>query len=213
LPRFGIAASAGTLGFGVQAATAVLHRANLRVGFNFFNYNLPTFNKDGVQYTGSLNLRSFEALFDYYLVWGIHISPGALLYNGNKVDATALIPNGDTFTLGGTSYTAQGNITGTGDLPLNRTAPMVLLGFGNLLPRSHRHLTFNFDVGAVFQQAPKVGISLVGTACPTSGGSCVNVATDPTVQSNIQLEEAKINKNLTFFRYYPVLSMSVGWKF
>jgi hypothetical protein len=213
LPRFGIAASAGTLGFGVQAATAVLRRANVRVGFNFFNYNLPTFNKDGAKYTGSLNLRSFEAEFDYYLVWGIHISPGALLYDGNTVDATAFIPGGSTFTLGSTSYTAQGNITGTGTLPLNRTSPLVKLGFGNLLPRSHRHLTYNFDLGAVFQKPPQVGISLVGTACPSGGGSCVNVATDPTVQTNIRAEEAKMNQNLKFFRYYPILSMSIGWKF
>src|SRR5579864_4926191 len=166
LPHLGVAFSMGTLGFGVQAATAVLHRANVRVGFNFFNYNLPTFNKDGAKYTGSLNLRSFEAEFDYYLIGGIHISPGGLLYDGNKVQANASIPNGDSFTLGGTQYTAQGNITGTGNLPLNRASPFLKLGFGNLLPRNHRHLTFNFDIGAVFQEAPKVGISLVGLACP-----------------------------------------------
>jgi hypothetical protein len=216
LPRLGVAFSMGTLGFGGQAATAVLRRANVRVGFNYFNYNFPTFNKDGASYKGAINLRSFEAEFDYYLFGGFHVSPGALLYNGNKVDAAALIPNGQTFTLGGTQYTASGNITGTGILPLNRTAPMVKIGFGNLLPRSHRHFTFNFDIGAVFQEAPKVGISLVGLACPGSSSSCatpVNVATDPTVQANIASEEAKVNKNLKFFRYYPILSTSIGWKF
>ncbi|HEV2489295.1 MAG TPA: hypothetical protein VGT03_05780 [Candidatus Acidoferrales bacterium] len=216
LPHLGVAFSMGTLGFGVQAATAVLHRANVRVGFNFFNYNLPTFNKDGAKYTGSLNLRSFEAEFDYYLVWGIHISPGGLLYDGNKVAAKASIPNGNTFTLGGQQYAAQGDITGTGSLPLNRASPFVKLGFGNLLPRNHRHFTFNFDIGAVFQKPPQVGISLVGFACPGSSNTCsspVNVATDPTVQTNIAAEEAKVNKNLKFFRYYPIISTSIGWKF
>jgi hypothetical protein len=216
LPRLGVAFSAGTLGFGVQAATAVLHRANVRVGFNFFNYNLPTFNKDGTKYTGSLDLRSFEAEFDYYLVWGIHISPGGLLYDGNKVQANASIPNGNTFTLGGVQYAAQGDITGTGNLPLNRASPFLKIGFGNLLPRNHRHLTFNFDMGAVFQKPPQVGMSLVGLACQGSSNTCstpVNVATDPTVLANIASEEAKINKNLKFFRYYPIISMSIGWKF
>lgn len=215
LPRFGVQFTSGTLGFGGQAATAVLHRANVRVGFNYFTYNFPHFGKDGATYTGSLNLRSFEAEFDYYLLWGIHLSPGGLLYNGNKIDATANMPGGTTFTLGGTSYTsdAADPVHGTGTLPFNRAAPMVKLGFGNLLPRSRRHFTYNFDIGAVFQQAPKVALSLAGTACPSGGGSCVNAATDPTVQANIASEEAKINKDLKFFRYYPIISFGFGWKF
>lgn len=215
LPRFGVQFTSGTLGFGGQAATAVLHRANVRVGFNYFTYNFPHFGKDGATYTGSLNLRSFEAEFDYYLLWGIHISPGGLLYNGNKISASANMPGGTTFTLGGTSYTsdAADPVHGTGALPLNRAAPMVKLGFGNLLPRSRRHFTYNFDIGAVFQQAPKVTLSLAGTACPSGGGACVNAATDPTVQTNIASEEAKINKDLKFFRYYPVISFGFGWKF
>lgn len=212
LPRFGVQFTSGTLGFGGQAATAVLHRANVRVGFNYFTYNFPHFGKDGATYTGSLNLRSFEAEFDYYLIWGIHISPGGLLYNGNKVDATALIPNGNTFTLGGTQYRAQGNITGTGDLPLNRAAPMVKLGFGNLLPRSRRHFTYNFDIGAVFQEAPKIAVNLAGTACNTTTNQCF-ATTSSTVQADIALEEAKINKDLKFFRYYPIISFGFGWKF
>ncbi|HEV2298909.1 MAG TPA: hypothetical protein VGR72_10365 [Candidatus Acidoferrales bacterium] len=186
------------------------------MGFNYFSYTLPTFNKDNASYKGSLNLRSFQADFDYYLFGGFHVSPGGLLYNGNKVDATAFIPNGQSFTLGGTQYTADGNITGTGTLPLNRAAPTVKIGFGNLLPRSRRHFTFNFDLGAVFQQAPKVGVSLVGLACPGSTSPCatpLNVATDPTVQTNIASEEAKINKDLKFFRYYPIISFGFGWKF
>lgn len=216
LPRLGIQFTTGFLGFGGQVATSVFRRANVRVGFNYFSYTLPTFHKDNASYKGSLNLRSFQADFDYYLFWGFHISPGGLLYNGNKVDATASIPNGQSFTLGGTQYTADGDITGTGDLPLNRAAPTLKIGFGNLLPRNRRHLTFNFDIGTVFQQAPKVGIALVGLACPGSTSPCaspVNVATDPTVQTNIASEEAKINKDLNVFKYYPIISFGIGWKF
>lgn len=215
LPRFGVAFMASTLGFGGQAATAVLHRANVRVGFNYFSYNLPTFTKDGASYTGSLNLRSFEANFDYYLFWGFHVSPGVLLYNRNKVSATASIPGGNTFTLGGISYTSDpaDPVHDTGVLPLDKAAPTLEIGIGNLLPRSRRHLTFNFDFGVVFQQSPKVAISLAGTACPTAGGPCANAATDPNVQANIQTEEAKINKNLKVFQFYPIVSMEIGWKF
>lgn len=216
LPRFGVQFTTGFLGFGGQAATSVFRRANVRVGFNYFSYTLPTFHKDNASYKGSLNLRSFQADFDYYLFGGFHISPGGLLYNGNKVDATASIPDGQSFTLGGTQYTADGDITGKGALPLNRAAPTVKIGFGNLLPRNRRHLTFNFDIGTVFQQAPKVGIALVGLACPGSISPCaspVNVANDPTVQTNITSEEAKINKDLKVFKYYPIISFGIGWKF
>src|ERR1039458_10660394 len=39
LPRFGIQVSAGTLGAGIQAATAVTRRSNVRFGVSYFSYS------------------------------------------------------------------------------------------------------------------------------------------------------------------------------
>jgi hypothetical protein len=90
---------------------------------------------------------------------------------------------------------------------------MVLLGFGNLLPRSGRHFTANFDFGVALQGSPKAALHLNGGACDSRGLNCLNIATDPTVQANIQAEQIKLNKDLKPFKYYPVISLGFGWSF
>src|SRR5579864_1056742 len=77
LPRFGMGVKLSTLGAGIEAATAVTRRSNIRGGFNAFSYGTD-FTKDGVNYSGDLRLRSAEVLYDQYLVGGLHVSPGVL---------------------------------------------------------------------------------------------------------------------------------------
>ncbi|HEY4084338.1 MAG TPA: hypothetical protein VGM43_00305 [Bryobacteraceae bacterium] len=215
-PQVGVGVAVGTLGIGPQAAVSITKLSNIRGGANFFNYD-DDFTKDGVNYNGSLKLRSFQVTWDQYLphLGGLHISPGALLYNGNSGHATAQVPGGNSFTLGNATY-YSGNtnpVTGTGDITFNKAAPMILFGFGNLVPRSNRHFGVNLDLGVVFQGAPNAKLNLAGTAClNTAQTACLN-ASDPTVQANVLAEQDKINKDLDPFRYYPIVSLSFSYKF
>ena len=68
LPRFGIGVNAGTLGAGIQAATAVTRKSNVRFGFNYFTYSgSTTSSKDNITFNGKLKLESAEILFDQYI--------------------------------------------------------------------------------------------------------------------------------------------------
>lgn len=214
LPRIGVAVGIGTLGVTIQGATAITPRSNLRLGFNVFNFS-DNFDKDGISYDGTLDLRSVEVLYDQYLFGGLHISPGLMLYNGNKLGLAESVPGGQSFTLGGVTYFSNSSnpVNGTGGITMRKAAPMILIGFGNLLPRSSRRFTLNFDIGAVFQGQPKASLNLTGTACTAPGSGCVNAATDPGIQSNIQSEQNKLNKSVSFFKYYPVISLTFGYKF
>src|SRR5438309_2313565 len=102
VPHFALGVAASSLGVSVQAATGVSSHSNLRGGFNFFNYD-NDLNRDGVTYKGHLELRSVQVTYDYFF-GPFHISPGALIYNGNRGDATAVVPGGRSFTLGGTTF-------------------------------------------------------------------------------------------------------------
>jgi hypothetical protein len=215
LPRIGVGVKISTLGIGIEAATAVTQRSNLRGGFNFFNYN-DAADQDGIRYDASLTLRSVQVTYDQYILGGFHVSPGLLVYNGSSVQASASVPAGRSFSLADVRYFSnQANpITGNATLKVRRAAPMVLLGFGNLLPRSQRHFGVNVDFGVVFQGSPDVSLNLTGSACvvnPTAG--CVNAATDPIVQSNIQREQDKTRDDLQPLKYYPVVSVGLSWKF
>jgi hypothetical protein len=205
LPRFGVGVKVSTLGLGIEAATAVTSRSNVRAGFNAFSYS-DDFSKDGISYTGTLTLRSFEVLYDQYIVGGFHVSPGLLVYNGNKGDAGASVPGGGLFTLGGTTFISGRNdpVTGNGTLDLRKVAPMILVGFGNLLPRSDRHFAVNFEFGVAFQGTPSVKLNLRGS----------NLDTNPDIQSRIQAEQTKIvNDSSALLRFYPVISLGFGYKF
>jgi len=121
----GIGVKAGLLGVGVEVATPLSYHVNIRGGGNFMSYS-DTLTSDGISYNAALRFRSAEASVDWF-PWakGFHISPGALLYNGNQITAGASVPAGKTFTLDGTTYTSSATdpVTGTGAVTMNKTAP------------------------------------------------------------------------------------------
>jgi len=209
----GVGVKVSTLGIGGEVAIAVSHRSNVRFGFNAFSYG-HSFDKDGVTYKGNLDLRSAQATYDLFLLKGFHVSPGVLFYNGNKVSANASVPGGQTFTLSNTNYVSDpaDPITGTAKLSVYKAAPMLLLGIGNLVPRSG-HFSVSFEIGAAYQGPPRVTLNLSGSACDSTGLFCRSISSDPTIQSNIAAEQAKLNKSASPYKFYPVLSFGVGYRF
>lgn len=212
--RIGVGAKISLLGIGGEAAVAVSRRINVRGGFNFFNYS-QGFNADGIDYAGQLAFRSGEAHLDFFPFAGaFHLSPGLLFYNDNHIAATATVAPGQQFTLGGVSYTssAADPVTGTGRIGFNKVAPSFLIGFGNLIPRNRRRFSLSTEFGVAYAGAPEASLNLQGTAC-AFGGACVNTATDPTVQSNVQSEVAKVNKAVSAFKIYPLASVGFAVNF
>jgi hypothetical protein len=214
-PQFGVVLKASTLGVGGDVGMSITRLANVRVGFNGLNFS-KTFSADGIHYDGTLQFRSAETLVDFTPLgdW-FHVSPGLLFYNANKITATGTVPGGRNFDLGGVSFRSSpaNPIHGTGRLTVNKTAPMVMFGFGNPIPHHHRFTIFH-DFGIVFQGQPKTTLNLAGTACdPATGLACVNAATSPIVQTQVQAEQTKINKDTSIVKFYPVATLGIGIRF
>jgi hypothetical protein len=214
LPRFGIGVKVGTLGIGVDVATALASWINLRAGFNAFTYD-TNFNKDGTSYNASLKLRSVDAKLDVLLLGGFRVSPGLLLYNDNNISASAAVPRGNSFTLGGVTYysDASSPVGGTAALTLNKVSPTFAIGFGNMLPRSSRHFSVTMDLGVVFEGSPQFALGLTGVACtPTPSTNCTSV-NNAVIQANVANEQTKVSNDLKAFKYYPEVAIGFGWKF
>lgn len=212
--KVGVALKMSSLGAGFEMGTSVAQKLNIRGGFNAFSYSRG-FGKDGIQYSGSLDLRSADLLLDWFpFGGGFHLSPGALIYNGNAAHANASVPAGQSFTLGGTTYQSDTTnpVTGKGNLDFVKAAPMILFGWGNLAPR-HRHFVFSIETGVVFQGTPRAKLALAGTACQVGGTGCVDAATDPGVQSSVLAEQTKLNNSLSPIKYYPIISIGTGYRF
>lgn len=214
--KIGVGLKLSTLGPGAEVALPIGNKLNVRGGVNFFEYT-RNFSKDGVQYAGNLYFRSGEANVDWFPIGHqLHLSPGLIFYNGNKVQAVAAVPGGQNFTLNNTTYQSEAAdpVKGIGQLDFTKVAPTFRVGFGNLVPRNSKHLSILAEVGIAYTGTPRTALSFTGTACTTSGPpACVPMATDPTVQANVQAEQNKINKDLTLFKFYPLISFGVGYKF
>ena len=212
--RIGVGVKFSSLGAGAEVAVSITSHSNVRGGFNIFRYS-ENFTKDSIPYRGQVVFQSIEALYDWFpFGGGFHLSPGVLAYNGNQVKANAFIAGGRTFTLGGTSYMSDpaNPILGSGKTNFYTVAPMFVVGYGNLVPRSGKHFSIPVEVGFVFQGSPNVSLNLTGNVCNPTGGACRSVS-DPAVQSQVQAEQKKINNDISWLQVYPIVSVGLAFKF
>jgi hypothetical protein len=214
--RVGAAVKFSTYGGGGEVAVSVTHRTNVRAGFNVISYSRG-FDKDGIHYSGQVDLKTFEAHYDIF-PWAksFRVSGGVLVYAADPVTATASVPGNQSFTLGGvTYYSDPANPTrSAGKIVFNRAAPTVTFGFGNIVPRSKsKHFSVPVEFGIAFHGSPKTTLAVGGSVCDAPGGNCRSVASDPNVQSNVIAQQNKIDNDLSFFKVYPIFSVGFGYKF
>jgi hypothetical protein len=228
VPRLGAGAKISSLGIGFEAATGVTPQSNVRGGFNFFTYDRG-FTQDGISYNADLRLRSIEVHYDWFFGHGFHVSPGLLIYNNNRAEGNAAVPGGQSFTLGNHSYISDPSnpVRGTAEVDFSqkKVSPMLTMGTGNILRRTGRRLSINFEGGVVFESSPQAVLNLTGSACASLGGTgapiiCQPVSSTPQIQADIQSEQNKINSGAppydtiqSVLKFYPVISIGVGWRF
>jgi hypothetical protein len=212
--RFGLAFTTSTLGLGADVAFRIVQPVNLRIGFSTFKYGQDGF-QDGVSYHGMLKLQSMRAMADFYpFGQGFHVSPGLLFHNVNHVTASAAPPTGKVLTTGNETYISdpQNPIVGSAKSLVHSVAPMLMVGFGNLLPKKS-HFAYSLDAGVVYQGSPKSTFNLAGGACDPTGQFCADIATDTTIQGQVQSARQDLNNAVSFMRFYPLFSISVGYHF
>jgi hypothetical protein len=215
--RVAIGGYTSPLGIGAGIAAKVTRSTNVRVGWNFFNYSL-TGTDDGANYSGNLHFRSLQASLDWFPFHGnFHVSPGVLFNNQNRVNAQGGIAGGQSFTLNDVNYYSSTTdpVFGTGSVYFKSAAPMLTVGWGNWISRrEHKHLSFPFEVGFAHTGDPTIGLNLHGTVCNAPDDMyCEQIASDPSVQANITGQIQKLQKDLQWIRYYPILSTGVSYKF
>ena len=206
--RFAVGVQLSTLGLGGQFAYRLSHKLNVRAGFNFAKVT-DTITSNQITYGAQLNFRSAQGNLDWFFLGPLHLSGGALLYNGNGITATVSVPTGQTFTLNGTDYeSGTPPLGGSANLTLNKVAPEILFGVGNMIPRNGRHFAGQFEIGAIYEGSPNFVFNLSGTVCqpPNSSGPTCQSVTASQVQTDIAGEEAKINHDAAPFRFYPIIS-------
>jgi hypothetical protein len=212
----GVALKFGVEGIGLELATPLGQKVNLRASGSFFKYS-PNTTVSNIDINGTIDFRTINASLDFY-PWAnaFRISPGLTIYNGNALHAIATVPAGQTFTLNDQDYTSSQTdpVTGTFGMAFgNKVAPSLTIGFGNMLPRrTSKHWSVPFEIGAEYIGKPAITLNLSGTACQ-NGINCQKVATDPMTQANIVAEQQKLNDDVAPLQFYPIVSIGVSYKF
>ena len=202
---------AGTLGTGIEIATPLAGRINLRSGFNFFAFTDP-YNMDGVGYDARIHLQSSQTTLDWFM-GRFHISPG-FLYFKSGMTAPASVGPGQRFVLGTQTFlnSVDDPVSGSSSVIYPRTfAPLLLLGYGNLLPRSGEHLSLPVEVGVAYTGAPVINVALNGTACVTNG--CVNFSQNADAQKFLKQEIQILNEDLKHYPVFPVVTVGLAYRF
>lgn len=178
-----------TLGGGLAVAVPATDTIDARIGFNALShsFNQTTNNAGGtVNNSATLKLMTAELLADWHLFNGItHLTAG-VMYNGNKIDMNAV----GSYTINGTTYNTPLNTTVT----FNKLAPY--LGFGWSGHARKTGWSFKSDIGVLFQGSPKVALSAPGVA-----------------PADLATQQASVNDSVKNFKYYPVVSVGIGYAF
>ncbi len=196
---FGLSADAGTPGVGAAVWFPLAGSfLDFRVGFNTLSFNHP-YTSGGIRYDTHAVLRNLPLLVDWYpLGFGFRLT-GGVVYNDNQASFLATSENG-SYTIDGTSYPASQVSPLTGSLSYPHLAPYLGLGFGDpfsgVLP-----VFFSIDFGAFYQRS--------GTVTLTDPQADSN----PALAAGIAAEQAQLQASIGRYRWYPVVSLGLGFSF
>lgn len=200
-----ISVEAGTTGIGTHLSIPLQKNLNARFGVNYLNYDFSD-STSTVDYDFRMKLQTLDALLDWFPMQdsGFRVS-GGLVYNGNKIRATARPTAGGTYTLNGTTYAAATAGTLDGSIDFRKVAPYLGVGWGNALAKQSGGWAFQAELGAMFQGSPRS--NLVNTGCTAPTAVCTQLAAD------VAAENANLRNDVRSFRAYPVIRLGVSYRF
>ena len=199
----GILLKAGTLGAGLDVSKGISESLGLRLQANAFSYE-DDFTESDVDYSADLKLESAGLLLDWHPLSGaFRVSLGAY-WNGNKASAVGR-PTGGTYVINGQPYTSAEIGSLNGQIDFESVAPYFGIGFASA-PKAGRGMTFSFDLGVLYQGEPNVGLTAV---C----GPAVLPPQCAQLQSDVAAEQASLQEDLSDYKFHPVVSFGIGYRF
>jgi hypothetical protein len=192
----GITAKIGTLGFGGELSVGLGEYLGLRLGGNAFAWEGDQDVEDNTIY-GDLELQTWSALLDIYpFGGGFRLSGGAMLNDNNiklRADVSEPVELDDIdFRLSDLH----------GEVTFSEFAPYVGFGYGNAAG-ADGHWHFSCDFGVMFQGEPEISASATAS----------NPALQPAVNRALDAEIDDIEDDAKNFKFYPVISVGVSFRF
>jgi hypothetical protein len=218
--HLGTGVTVGTTGVSVEAAVPYGAYWNIRAGVGYLGYG-RTFQNNGSStgspYEAHLRLGGARVGVDWFpLAGGFHVSLGVLVPNFTQATAHIDLQPGKTLTIEGARYTTDAShpFRGSGHSEISPVAPVLTVGWGNLIPRDyHQRFSFPIEIGAAYEGQPTAHVTTSGDICPASQ-SCRLASTDAGFNQNLNTALRDVNSNLDrYARFFPIISVGVGYRF
>jgi hypothetical protein len=186
-------AHGGSLGAGLGAGYAFDDHWAARVGFNRYSSGSYEWSEGDLDYDAELDLDTVHALLDWHPFGGDFRVTGGAMANDNRVDGGADVERGDQ--IGNARAVNDGRIGA--EVDFRSTAPYAGIGWGS---RAGAGLSFNFDLGVMFQGEPDFELreeeNVVGVS-----------------ESDLEEEERKLEDEYESYDLYPVVQLGLIYRF
>lgn len=173
-----------TLGSGASIAFPLGDSLAARVGFNHFSKSFSTTTTNA---TSIINYNGDLKLSTVDLLADWHPLNGVFHFTAG------VMLNNNKIEATGLDQVTGGTVNAS--VAFNKTAPY--LGFGWSGQAKTTGLSFKSDIGILYQGAPTATLS----------------SNNATINANLAAEQATLNDKLKNYKYYPVISIGIGYAF
>jgi hypothetical protein len=196
------AAHVSTLGPGLSVGRFLNQNVSIRVNLNGgFDYDdsFTTDSRNRIRYDAELSLASAGLLADYHFGNGLKLT-GGVYYNDNKIEA---VGNFDRIRSGGQTWSANHLARADARIDFQSFAPYLGVGYHSTKPKGW---SVSAEIGVLYQGSPRVSYNL----------NCTSRLCDearPALVAAIEEERQALEDEVSDFKFYPVLSIGVSYRF
>jgi hypothetical protein len=188
-----VSARLGSLGFGIEAGIGLTEQFSTRLGLNRYDFDFDQ-RVGGIEYDLDLELRSIALFADWHPFDSSFRFTAGVLRNNNEISG---VTQSSTMTIGDTLYPGVGLEV---DVEYRSLAPYLGLGWESGFIKAHGW-GFNVDLGIMYQGAGSVSLIPIG------------LAADMVDPDDVAQEERRFEEDMADYKYYPVFSFGVSYKF
>lgn len=182
-PGWAIGIKASTLGFGGELVKSFSKSFNLRLGGSYFKYDVSDIVFEDATAESYTTVGAISVIADWQFISFMHLS-GGILYNMTFVDINEEVDDGPQ-NVGTINYSIKPN----------EICPYFGIGFGRTISKN-KIVSFNFDLGLVYQGGPKLLIETTGT-----------ISDNYILEQEEMIEDAMKN-----YRFFPFVNFQLSFR-
>lgn len=211
----GIAAGAevGTMGFGLSLGASLTDQLAGRAILRYLSADaeLDASDNNGtsgdeLRHEGTAKIQGLLGVLDWYPTSSSFYVSGGLMYNDSEIKATSTCNNAGGCEIGdgqGGTRLPQGD-TISSRVTVNELAPYLGIGWGNPFAEGSG-FGWRADAGVLYQGSPKIDLSYSGV--------CSGTLAAQNCQNEVEKEEQELEKDVEDYQFYPVLQVSLYYRF